>query len=50
MTQASSHLVNGGGGRWGRSAPGSTFRGGKIEGIAKKNWEGEKHLIWRVKS
>ena len=26
-------------GGWGRSAP-----GGKIEGIAKKNWEGEKHL------
>ena len=36
---------NGGGaGRWGRFAPAALLGGSKIEGIAKKNWEGEKHL------
>ena len=36
---------NGGGGvRWGRSARAALLGGGKIEGIANKNWEGEKYL------
>ena len=38
------------GGRWGRSAPGGTFRGGggKIEVILKnfKIWRGEKYKFW----
>ena len=33
---------NGGGG--GGPPRAAFFGGGKIEGIAKKNWEGEKHL------
>ena len=34
---------NGGGGGPPRAA---LLGGGKIEGVAKKNWEGEKHLGW----
>ena len=46
------HWRSNGEGRWGRSALGdgggppraALLGGGKIEGIAKKNWEGEKHV------
>ena len=34
----------GGGGDGGGSPRAALLGGGKIEGIAKRNWEGEKHL------
>ena len=39
-----SGVAMGGGGDEGGPPRAALLGGGKIEGIAKKNWEGEKHL------